>query len=208
MTTTQDLQRTMDEGNLDEALHLCNQLLAHDPQNLELRIVKSRLLSLPQPGLHDRDGAVQVLVEALKWHSASAGLHEALGDAYAEARGDYSEAAAKYKEALARDPKRAQSSWKLGRLFQHPGVEMDVQEAIHHLNMASVLDPSNVAIHRDLGMALWQAGDLEHAGAELQIALKGTPASDENSQREISEWLGSIEAKRPYYDSGTAEGGT
>ncbi len=84
----------MDEGNLDEALHLCDQLLADDPQDLEVRIIKSRLLSVPQPGLHDRDGAVQVLIEALEWHSASAELHEALGDAYAEACGDYSEALA------------------------------------------------------------------------------------------------------------------
>jgi Flp pilus assembly protein TadD len=179
----------LSQGRYREALERCDEVLRESPREADSLALKAQILSYPVPGISNPQMAAGLLESALAREPDSAKLHEALGDVYRDGLGDYARAEAEYSKSIGLDPRNAGVYYAIASLYQHPGVEMTTLDAIAFLRNAVRLEPSNWETRRDLATRLWEAGEVQGAEQEYEVALGCRPGPDARSRDQITIWL-------------------
>ena len=143
------------QGNLQEAAHLCQQLLAHNAKHPEFLLLMGRILN--DAGKHDK--AVEFIEQAIKQHSTKGPYYFFLSKAYGSA-GHYHKGVKAMEEAIKLEPHNAAYFNALGAHLMYTG---DTEAAKRALYKAIELDASLELPYRNLILTLHEAGQFKEA---------------------------------------------
>jgi predicted O-linked N-acetylglucosamine transferase (SPINDLY family) len=154
-------------GRLQEAEHLCRQILQAEPAHAEALHLSGLLAH--QRGQHK--AALAYLRQALALKPAADSIHANLGMVY-RSLGQKEDAAACYREALRLRPDLPQAHNNLGNVLREQGK---LPEAVDSFRRALQLRPDFPEAHSNLGAALRELGRPDEAIACFQAALRLRP---------------------------------
>lgn len=189
------------KGDFLGAVDKCKKILEEDPDNFEILIMMTSILSIPVPEVNNENLAINLLETAIKKHPENADLHRALGDVHNHGTGDYEVAVEEYKKAIELNQNDWYSYYLLAGLYKYPGVELSAEEAIRLLKKAISINPNDWQTRRELGTLLWKIGSLEDAKREYKAALECEPPPDYYSREQLKGFLQKLE-KGVSYESG------
>ncbi|MGA2032277.1 MAG: tetratricopeptide repeat protein [Thermoguttaceae bacterium] len=154
-------------GELDRAATVVQQALDMAPQSVDVRIAAG-LIRAQQNRPAEAQACFQ---EALRLGPNNAMLHLRVGDLYGQL-GQLEKAAATYRQATVIDPNC------MGGYFGMAIVairQKQYRDALHLLQQALRLQPSNADLHRLLAEVYAELGDFAQAEAEAREALRINP---------------------------------
>ncbi len=201
------LNRRRDE-DFERSLDLFQQALARDPNEAAAWLGLADVFNLlgyygvkaPKDVIpKQREAAAR----AIALDPALSGAHSSLADVRYEYEGDFPGAEREFRQALALNPNDAQAhQWYSNFLSASSRFE----ESLVEIRKARELDPLNVTINVDVGLAFYWAGDAARALPELRRALELDPTSPlghlwmglalfrtGSRERGIAEWAKAVE---------------
>lgn len=171
-----DKPSSRDLGNAAEALHngapeealaLCRQVLASDPNNVEAL----NLAGIATFHIGSAVEAVDLLQTAVAIQPAHAETQNNLGNVLA-ALGRFGEAGTAYRAAIDADPKYADAAFNFGVLMEARG---QTAEALASYLRTVDLAPKHAGAHQGLGNVLRSARRLDEAKSSYETALALDP---------------------------------
>jgi len=201
------LNRRRDE-DIGRSLDLFQQAVARDPNEAAAWLGLADVFNLL--GYYGVEAPKNVIpkqreaaARAIALDPALSGAHASLADVRYEYEGDFPGAEREFRQALALNPNDAQAhQWYSNFL----SASSRFQESLVEIRKARELDPLNVTINLDVGLAFYWAGDAARALPELRRALELDPTSPlvhlytglvlfqtESRERAIEEWAKAVE---------------
>ena len=154
-------------GNIDQAVKLCQEALAADPENPD----GHHLLGILAGQLGHADVALHHLERALKGRPQDAALHGAIGSVYRALRRPQ-QARVSLETAVRLDPDAAGARNDLAIVLAEHGL---LAQALPHFEAAVALDPKLAQAHCNLAHVLGGLERLDEALASYREALRLDP---------------------------------
>jgi serine/threonine-protein kinase len=151
------------KGNLDEAIHHCQDGVRIDPENAK----SHNSLGVVLDARGRRGEAIGQYREALRIDPGYAGAHCNLATTLRES-GKLDKAIEHYQEALCIDPGYATAHSGLGLALMDKGR---LEEAISHCKQAVQIAPNDAQMHYNLGVTLYARGRFDEAIAAYRQAI-------------------------------------
>ncbi|HEU5169465.1 MAG TPA: tetratricopeptide repeat protein [Gemmatimonadales bacterium] len=155
------------EGRLEDALRLYEQLLATDPLHLDGRIALARLLEL----LDRPEAALALLDHAIRELPDRTELLVVRGGAYARLR-RYAEAEGDLRRVVRLHPSHGPAHFELGLILLRRGLAAEAADAFAR---AAAHGAAGAPVYTHLAEALNQSGRLDEAVAALHRSLELDP---------------------------------
>lgn len=153
-----------EQGELDQAVHHCEEALAIDPNYVDAHINLAHVLI--QQGKTDE--ALAHYEEALEINPDAQKAATGLANVLAE-QGDMDSAIAQYSKVLEADPNNADAHYNLALAVFKQGR---ISDAVSHFARALEINPRYAKAHNNLGMIRAGQGELEEAIAHYSAALR------------------------------------
>ena len=154
-------------GDAAQALEICHQILADDPEDIEAKIIQAQALT----SLGQHSQAAAMVQDLLRLAPQDGRLWVALADAQ-HAAGDPSAAVATLRRAAASAPGQAQISAALASALSAQG---QITEAVEAIRAARAVQPSNPDYQLQEGKLLREMGQPRAARPLLEAALRYRP---------------------------------
>jgi tetratricopeptide (TPR) repeat protein len=159
-----------DYGDSEKAIEASRQAIALGPDTLEAR--RARGIVLTQTGNFLE--AIEMYQGAILINKNVPDLYMGLGYNY-KALDDYGQAIEYFSQANALNPSDAIPDLEISRIYAAVG---DFGKAVQYAENAVNDDPVNPHRYGNLGIRLYQAGDMEEASRILAYAIKGGTTED------------------------------
>jgi protein O-GlcNAc transferase len=160
-------QQQHQNGNLNEAVRTCFDVLSREPKNAEALHLLG-LIALQSGRL---DMAIDFMRQSIAVAPQVAHFHTNLGAAL-QKKGRLNESIAEYRQAIALDPRQVQAYSNLGAVYHDLGL---LDDALESLNHAIKLNPDYISPQYNLGVILSQQGDLNAAIEAYRQVLQVKP---------------------------------
>jgi tetratricopeptide (TPR) repeat protein len=194
-----EVRRLIAEDRFEEALRACENALAARPNDLQLVLLKSWILSTPVPEVTAPEAAVALLTEQIRSTPEVPDLHLALAQAYATGLGDYSAAVQEYRETLRLQPYNADACLGLVLLVDAPGSGLGIEEAAESAARVATRSPAHWQLWRESGLLYWRLGRLADAEAAFRASLAHLPEGHDEATQ-ILRWLSQVSGGTRYGD--------
>lgn len=150
-------------GNLEEAKHICMEIVTAEPKNSEA----FHLLGLVLYQQGNLDPAIKHIRKALRLDPDNADAHFDLGNIMQD-RGEPSKALTQYRKAVKLNPGYAEAFNNMG-IVQHDNLQ--IGKAIKSYREAIRINPDYAEAHNNLGVAFQEEKRLDEAITHFQKAL-------------------------------------
>ena len=160
-------QKLHQQGKLDEATALYQEILAEDSDNVEVR--HAYAVALSQQG--NTEHAIKELNKAIKTTKNIPALYNSKGNIYRQAN-QLEKALQAYQQAIDIDPNYAIAHNNLGNIFYRKDKLQDARE---HYEKAIALSDEYTDAHFNLGILLAKLGELDQAVQELKKTIELAP---------------------------------
>ncbi|RZK14683.1 MAG: tetratricopeptide repeat protein, partial [Flavobacterium sp.] len=159
------------KGKFQEAKQALNVLIKQNPTNSEYYRIYGQILS--EEG--DQEGAINYLIDALRWDPKNGYALIMMGNVYARYQGDIETAMKYYDQAVKLDPSNYIAINNIGANFLQKG---QLAEGLKYLERAYQINPSYANTTYGLALAAERQGDLEKAFSMSIQTLKSTTFKD------------------------------
>jgi tetratricopeptide (TPR) repeat protein len=175
-----------EEGHRDRAYQLVDEVIASEPGNIQMRVLKGGWLI----GERRLNEASVVAQDMLKMEPRSADAHGMLGSIYV-ARGQADEAIAEFAAVIGVAPKAVSAKVQLAQLYLAKG---EARRALDLAQESVTLAPTSAVAHMVLARALLTTGDSDRALSQLRpLAETATKEPD------VHLLMGQIQLRRRDY---------
>jgi tetratricopeptide (TPR) repeat protein len=188
MNYVETIKSFISRDRFKEALEYCENILKDNPNNIEVILQKTWILSTPIPEVSNPKSAIILLINLIPNWSILSDLHKALGLAY-EADGQYGQAAEAYQVSLSIKPDQPDIYVALASLCGASGVKISLHDAIKYLEKAIASSPNKWELHNSLAWYYWRDADLYRASEQYRISLACNPGPDIHWRKIIEERL-------------------
>jgi tetratricopeptide (TPR) repeat protein len=163
MNRFQEAMNLIDQGRLQEAKDVFEEILSSDPRNVDALYN----LGMCFTDLSEPDKAIKTLEQCIRWQPDLVNAHVALGVAYSRVK-SMDKAKDCFLAALRLDAMNTYALRNLGGLFGEIG---EVEKSLYYLQKAYEIDPSDPSTVYGLGYAYQMIGDREKADSHYRQVL-------------------------------------
>lgn len=167
------------KGNYREAKQALDTLIKQNPTKSEYYRIYGQMLS--DEG--DQEGAINHLIDALRWDPTNGFALIMMGNVYARQKDDVETAMKYYDQAVKLDPTNFIAINNIGANLLQKG---QVTQGISYLERAYAINPSYANTSFGLALAAQRQGDMNKAFAMSTQALKSTTPKDPVYQNALS----------------------
>ena len=155
------------EGNLQQAQHICTKILEKQPNNEVILY----LIGIVYARLEEYDLAIQHIKMALQFNINNPDAYLALGSIFQQ-KGLADKAINSYRKAIEIDPNYAEAYENMGDLFREKG---QLNEAVDYYKKAIKYFPNSAEIYYNLGNIFKEKGQYDLSTFYYRTALKYKP---------------------------------